>query len=117
METNEMLHAGIFLNANFFLSPHEEKDDICNSGSALESEVFSFIYTKKEHQGHSEKLSFLLSLSSHLVALALASACLGWQQIDVPQAVWGIKFQDVLTGSNLKGYLVNPVLIIEKSGT
>lgn len=26
METNEMLHAGIFLNANFFfLPPHEEK--------------------------------------------------------------------------------------------
>lgn len=55
-----MLHAGIFLNANFFYLPMG-KNNIFDSGFALENEVFSFIYKEKEDQEHLGKLSFFLS--------------------------------------------------------
>ena len=85
METNEMLHAGMFLNAYFSHLPMKKKMTFAIQALLWKVKPCHLFTKKKEHQEHLEKLSFLLSLFSHQVAVALASACLGWKQIDAPK--------------------------------
>lgn len=88
METNEMLHAGIFLNANFFYLPMKKKKGICDSGFALENEVFSFIYRKGGSGALRE--AFILCLSLQLSGYNSIGLCLpGWKQMDDPKSNLG----------------------------
>lgn len=79
-ETNEMQHAGIFLNAIFFLPLYElRKNDICDSWFALENKVLSFLTKEKSK----EQWGFqCVSISRDVRSLAFASTLLKWKQID-----------------------------------
>lgn len=66
-------------------------------------EMKSFhLFTEKEDQEHLGKLLFFVYLSSCQVIIALASACRAGSKWMIPKAAWEIKFQNVLTGGNLK---------------
>lgn len=102
METNEMLHAGIFLNANFFYLLMKKKKMAFATQDLLWKMKSFHLFTKKEDQEHLGKLLFFVYLSSCQVIIALASACQDGSKWMLPKAAWEIKFQNVLTGGHLK---------------
>lgn len=96
-----MLHAGIFLNANFFYLPMKKKMAFATQDLLWKMKSFH-LFTKKEDQEHLGKLLFFVYLSSCQVIIALASACQAGSKWMLPKAAWEITFQNVLTGRNLK---------------
>lgn len=92
-----------------FLLPHErKKNGICNSRFALENKVFSFIYQKIRKGGSvAFRETCILCLSLQLSGYNSIGLCCWAGSKWMPlKLAWEIKFHNVLTGSNLKLYLI-----------